>query len=287
MSLRPPERRGTVELSFFRRQWLKLVALMEDHPRAFLAAGGLVLALVWVYGIPLQGAGHCRESLRRWKLEMMGGEYSIDRAIRIFDVLMSFEPEPHDRLDVVVVGGVPLAASAFREELETVVTRRRGRVRYIVLDPRPGEPGSPMAPAYEALATEFGQEPWEFRAGAWHAAAVALRLGEKLGDNFEVRLLSRPAPDAPPPFFVGARWVHAYDADDPSSRMDVVAFGTSGRSGEDYASKPATLYVDRPDDAVVTALQSRFDALWEQADPLDETVRAELMKTLNSTWRAR
>jgi hypothetical protein len=285
MSTRQTDRRGTVELAFWRRQWLKLVASMEDPPRIILSVGGVFAVLVWVYGVPMKGLGHGVESFRRWKLEMVGGEYSIDRAIRIFDVLMSFEPEPHDRLDVVVVGGVPVAASAFREELETVAARRRGRVRFVILDPRAGEPGSPMASAFDAMAVELGQEPWEFRVGAWHAAAAVLRLREKLGDNFEIRLLSAPAPDAEAPFFVGARWVNAYDAVDPTERMDVVAYGTSGRSGEDYANKPATLYVDRPDNPVVKALQSRFSALWNQATPLEEAERDDLMETLQSSWR--
>jgi len=274
------KREGRIALPFWRRQWKKLVAIMDDHPYPFLLGGILAGILVVFYAVPLRGASHCVESLRRWKLEMVGGEYEIDRAVRIYDVMLSFEPAEHDRVDIVSMGGVPLVGSAFRREIETVVEARNGRVRFLALDPRVSEPGHPSHGEFKALAEELGEEPWEFRASVWHAAAVLLRLGESLGAGFEVRFVTGQEGVGGRPGFVGAPWVSAYESGNPRRRMDFMALEGGNHAGKDFSARPARLLVNRPDSREAVERGRRFAEWWEKSAVPDAGMREEFMAHL-------
>ena len=239
-----------------------------------------MLFLVVFYAIPLRGVAHARESLRRWMLEMVGGEYEIDRGVRIYDVILSIEPEEHDRVDLVSMGGVPLVGSAFRRDLETLVAERGGKVRFLALDPRVSASDHPSHGHFKALAVELGQETWEFRSAVWHAAAVLLRLKEQLGEDFEVHFVDGQEGVGGNGGFIRKPWVNAYGGKDPRKRMDLVAADPEAHPGADYSARPAKLYVDRPDDAEVEALGKLFEEWWGKTTVLDDALREEFLAHL-------
>jgi hypothetical protein len=273
-------RQGEVALPFWRRQWKMLVAIMDDHPLPFIIASMVLAALVAFYAVPLRGASHCLESFRRWKLEMVGGEYVIDRGVRIYDVMLSIEPEEHDRADLVSMGGVPLVGSAFRSDIETLVGARAGKLRFLALDPRVSDPKHPSFARFEALALALGYKPWEFRASVWHAAAVLLRMHESLGAGFEIRFVTGQEGVEGADGFVAKPWVSLYGSGDRRKRMDLVAADPGEDSGEDYSARPAHLIVDRPDDPEVVELGKLFEEWWEKSTVLDATLQEQLMARL-------
>ncbi len=280
MKTTKPNRLGEVALPFWRRQWKTLVALMDDHPLPFILSAALIFLFVVFYAVPLRGLSHAAESLRRWKLEMVGGEYEIDRGVRIYDVILSIEPEEHDRVDLVSMGGVPMVGSAFRRDIETLVGARGGKVRFLALDPRVSAPDHPSYPHFEALAADLGQETWEFRASVWHAAAVLLRLKEQLGAGLEIHFVEGRENVGGSGGFIRKPWLNAYGEANPRKRMDVVAADPDDHPGEDYSARPAKLYVDRPDDAEVAALGKLFEEWWEKTTVLDAALREEFLAHL-------
>lgn len=275
-----PNRLGKVALPFWRRQWKKLVALMDDHPLPFILFATLALLLVVFYAVPLWGFAHAAESLQRWKLEMVGGENEIDRGVPIYDLILSIEPEEHDRVDLVSMGGVPLAGTPFRSDIETLVGARGGKVRFLALDPRVSAPEHPSYPYFTSLAADLGQETWEFRAAVWHATAVLLGMKEQLGEGFEVHFVNGLENVREIGGFIRKPWLNAYGVTNPRNRMDVVAADPADHPGEAYLAGPAKLYVDRPDNAEVVALGVLFEEWWRMTTVLDGALREQFLAQL-------
>ena len=275
------DRTGELALSWGRRQWRKIVAIVEDHPKlsilAFILGGSLVL----FYATRLQGLAHFRESLSRWKVETFGGVHQVDRAVRMADVILSFRPSDHDRLDVLSLTSIHFGGNAFREELKALA-KRGGKMRIVLLDPRIGDRGSAMNDAFLKLAEAFGQKPWEFRARCWYAAAVVLRLSEELGDGLEFRMLSEPIRGAVPPFFSPGRSAHSYMASEPTDRMDIVIPRPDLPGGSDTSTHPAWVIVDRYEqNEEVSRFTEAFQNAWSDAAPVDEALAKQLREYLD------
>ena len=275
-----PEKTIRVQTPWLRRQWLKVTAFMEDHPRISVGIGGLLLAAFLFYGIRLGGFAHFRESASRWRVETFGGAHQVDRSVRISDVILSFQHRQYNKLDVVAMTAVNLKGNAFREELREIAAEPEGHIRIVALDPRLGEPGHPEHEKFVALAEAFGQKQWEYRARAWHSASVLLHLRKELGDAIEIRFLSTPSKDANPPFITAGRSGHLYFSTNPKKRLDVVVPRPDEPDGNDSFAHPGTVYIDRQEDGQVVKFTAQFKELWEKATPLDDALQNELLQEL-------
>ncbi len=275
-----PEKTIRVETPWLRRQWLKITAFMEDHPRLSVGAGVLLLAAFLFYGIRLGGFAHFRESAARWRVETFGGAHHVDRSVRIPDVILSFQDRQYDQLDVVAMTAVNLKGTAFRKELREMAADPDGRIRIVALDPRLGEPEHPGHAKFVALAEAFGQKQWEYRARSWHSASVLLHLKEDLGDAIEIRFLSTASEGAHPPFLTAGRAAHLYFSDNPKKRLDIVVPRPDEPTGTDSFTHPGTIYIDRPKNGQVVKFTAQFNELWEKATPLDDALQNELLQEL-------
>ncbi len=275
------EKKGTLAISGSRRLWKGVVAWVEDHPKTSLAALFLGLGFVYFYGVQLRGVSHLRESFARWRMERFGGVHTVDRSVQIYDVLLSFEPAPFDRLDVVSMSSVHIGGRSFVEELGAIVEEPGGRVRVVTLDPRMSSAAHPRHGDFVALGRAFGQEPWVFAAKVWHSAATMIDLEDRLGDGFEVRFVSAGLPEAHAPFFSFGRSAHAYRSADPSRRVDVVVARPGSPDGSDSLTHPAEIIRNRPQHATVLRFTAAFEALWGTGVPLDGALKTELLKHLD------
>ena len=123
MSLSPPtslSRAARVGPSGYRRFWLTVSAWVGDHPWLSLAGAVLLAAAFAFYGIRLNGFSHMGESLSRWRMEVFGGTFPVERSIEVPDVILSFHEEGYDRVDAVAATGAYLGGTAFRGDSGTV-----------------------------------------------------------------------------------------------------------------------------------------------------------------------
>jgi hypothetical protein len=272
---------GRVSLSWPRRQWLKFVALLEDHPLPTVTLIVLTTAFLLFYATRLHGWSHFKESFARWRVDAVGGTHKVNRSIRIPDVLLSFEDPEHDRIDFLAPTSVHIGANAFRQELQELVDHH-GAARIITLDPRLADPSHPHHERFSQLARAFGQEPWEFAARALYNAAVVMRLDEEFGDACRIRFVSTPSPDARPPYFTIGRSGHSYQSDNPDDRLDVMVPRPETPTGRDSLTDPATIAANRPNHPDVTRFTNAFDNTWETAAPLDDAIRAFVLLNASS-----
>ena len=238
-------------------------------------------ALVLFYTISLNGWTHAKESFARWRIEHFGGVHEVDRSVQIYDVLLSFQPEPLDRLDVVSLFSNHVGGRTFEKELEDVVKRGGGQVRVVTLDPRMGSPDHPRYAEFAALGEAFGQEPWLFAANVRHSAATLVALEARLGDGFEVRFTQEGLPDANPPFLTYGRSAQMYFAEKPSRRLDVIVPRPDSPDGVDSLAHPAFVIRDRPDHPMVVKYKTAFETLWESGIRLDEELTTALIATFD------
>ena len=267
---------GEVGIPWRRRQWMRFIATLQDHPRVSCGLFLGVLAFAWVYLVPMRGFAHFSESMHRWRLEAFGGKIKVDQAIRLYDTILSFEPEKFDRLDVISIAWSYVPGTAFRDELATIINDRKGRVRMVTIDPRLAYESHPNHADFEALAKAFGQNKWEFEARCWYSTAVLLTLHHDFPDGFEVRFLEKPLDGAPSPYFAPARWGNAYLSEDPAVSLVMINPRSAEFEGADPMSLPGSVYKNRPNNAEVLKYQHLFDEAWANALQLDAALADEL-----------
>lgn len=265
---------GKVQLSWLRRQWLKVAAVIGDHPKTATVMLVGSIGLILFYGIRLGGFSHFIESAARWRLETFGGSHHVSRSVRTPDVLLSMKHPDYDRLDVISPTAVHLGGSAFRKEFRKMA-KEHARMRVAVLDPRLSDPAHPQHQRFLALAKAFGQSSRELDARLWHSVAVLLFLQEEFGDRLEIRLISAPSPDARAPYFSIGRSGHLYQSFNPKRRLDVIVPRPDQPTFTDSFSNPGVIIVNRPDHSDVILFTEAFKAMWESATPLDEALREE------------
>jgi hypothetical protein len=263
---------GRVSLSWPRRQWLKFIATLEDHPVPALTLATLAAAFLIFYATQHHGWSHFQESFARWRVDTLGGSHHVNRSIQIPDVLLSFNDPYHDRIDFIAPTTVYLGANAFRKELQELFDHH-GAARILTLDPRLADPAHPHHARYLELAQAFGQAPWEFAARSIYNAAVVMRLTDEFGDACQVRFISAPSPEAHPPYFTIGRSGHSYQSDNPADRLDVMVPRPKSPTGHDSLTDPAAIVVDRPDLPDIVRFNEAFEQNWENATPLDDTIR--------------
>ena len=134
------DKTGTIAPSWFRLQWKRLIALLDDHPVPAVTLLLTMVLFIGFYFTQLHGISHFRESFGRWRVENFGGVHEVDRAVRMPDVILSFKPRGYDRLDVMAMTSIHFGGTAFRDELRALAGRG-GIIRIVVLDPRIGDPG--------------------------------------------------------------------------------------------------------------------------------------------------
>jgi len=253
-----------------------VVAWVEDHPKTAIAGLLGLLGLLYFYAVPLRGLAHARESFARWRIERFGGVHQVDRSVQIYDVLLSFEPRPLDRLDVVSLFSNHVGGRSFEQELEAVVGAG-GHVRVVTLDPRMGDESHPRHAAFAALGRAFGQEPWLFEANVWHSTATLVALQERLGERFEIRFTTDGLPDARAPFFTHGRSAHSYSSSKPKRRLDVIVPRPESPDGADSLAHPAMVIRNRPDHPEVKKYTAALEALWGASAPLDDALKSQLV----------
>jgi hypothetical protein len=276
-----PKRRGKLAIWWPRKLWRGAVAVVEDHPRTTLLVLLVGVGFTYFYGAHLRGMVHLKESFARWRIERFGGEHRVDRSVQIYDVLLSFEPSPLDRLDVVSMSSVHIGGRSFGEELQAIVDEPGGRVRVVTLDPRMSASDHPRHEEFVALGRAFGQEPWVFAAKVWHSVATLIELEERMGDGFEVRFVSEGLADANPPFLSPGRSAHAYHSADPDARVDIIVPRPGTPDGHDSLAHPAKIIRNRPEDADVVRFTGAFDSLWASGQALDGALKTELLERLD------
>ncbi len=270
---------GHFAISWPRRQWLKLVAVVQDHPA--VTAGSLVAGVVAVmfYLFVLGGGAHVRYAVKVWRLRAFGGVQELDRASRIFDNLEIFDSPDYNRLDIVSLS-LYVASTTFRQELIELVEDDHGRIRIVTLDPRIADPGHPQRAAFENLAGRFGQKPWEFEVECWHSIIKLLTLRDDLGEGIEIRLIAEPSPTAPPGYFLLGRSYHAYNSKTPRKRFDIIVPRPAGEEfrAADSPAHPALRLKNRTDNPEVRRFTKEFDLLWQRAQPIDDALAETLLK---------
>lgn len=274
----PPARIGP---SGLRRAWLALTAWLGDHPLAALAGAVLVAGGLYFYGVRLHGFAHAAEAFGRWRMEVFGGTFKVQRSIEVPDVILSFRGENYDRLDAMTASAAFMGGSAFRAELKNIADRPGARLRIVALDPRMGNAGHLSYADFAAVAAAFGMEPLEYRARCWHSVTVLLRLVKAHAPALEVRLLDRRLPGATAPFFSNGRSLHLYRSSDSATRLDVLVPHPQEADGADSFAHPGLIVRNRPDDAEVSRFTAGFQSAWDVALPLDAALEAQLLPTLS------
>jgi len=271
-------RTAQLSLSWPRRQWLKFVAVLQDHPLPTLSLAALALFFLLFYATRLHGWSHFTESFARWRVDTFGGAHSVSRSIRLPDVLLSFKANQHDRLDVLAPTSIHLGANAFRQELHEIIARG-GSIRIVTLDPRLADPSHAYHARYLELAEAFGQAPGEFAARTRYGAATLARLAAELGPACQVRFLAQPLPDTAPPYFTLGRCANSYSAGDPANRFDVIVPRPDQPTGSDSFTHPAAVIVKRPGNPDVVLFSAAFEAAWALSQPLGEWLESSLLNS--------
>lgn len=265
-----------------RRAWLALTAWLGDHPFVAFIAACLAAGALYFYGVRLNGFAHCAEALGRWRMEVFGGTFKVQRSIQVPDVMLSFRQENYDRVDAMTASAAFMGGTAFRAELKAIAERPGARLRIVALDPRMGNTGHLRHADFTAAAAAFGMEPMEYRARCWHSVAVLLRLIKAHAPALEVRLLDRRLPGAVSPFFANGRSLHLYRSNDSGTRLDVLVPRPQDGDGSDSFAHPGFIIRNRPDDADAVRFAADFQSAWDVALPLDAALQAQLLSTLSS-----
>lgn len=274
------QKTGDLSPRWPRRQWRKLVALIEDHPIPMVSLLAVAIAFVVFYAFHLDGLGHFQESFSRWQVENFGGVHHVERSARNPDVVLSFAETPYDRLDVLSLLSPHFGGTAYNEELKKL-TARGGRIRILTLDPRLGDSSHPRHEAFAKLAEANGQEVWEFRARIWYSIAVLLHLKQDLGEALDLRVLAVPMPEARPPFFVLGRSSQAYCSDRPEVRMDILVPRPERPTYSDSFTHPAIIVRDQPDQPEVKRFSQAFERAWASAIRVDEALAQTFLQHLD------
>ena len=274
------QRTGHLSVAWPRKQWLKVIAVLQDYPKISVTTITLTLGSLLFYATQLDGLAHFKESFSRWRVENFGGEHQVDRAARAPDVILSFPNAHYDRVDLLSMTSIHFGGRAFRKEIEGVI-QRGGIIRVVGLDPRIGNNQHPNNGSFIELAKAFDEELWEFRARCWHSAAVLVRLNQQLGERFQVRLIAEAIPGATSPYMSPGRWSHAYREDDPSKRMDVIVERPDTPDGRSSFAHAARVFRNRPDDPTVSRFTALFEEAWKRGTPLDLPLTQVLLESLD------
>jgi hypothetical protein len=270
-----------VQLSWTRRQWLKITALAGDHPGIAVLVLGGSLGLILFYGIRLGGFSHFLESGARWRMETFGGSHHVERSVQTPDVLLSLKQVEYDRLDVTAPTAIHLGGTAFRKELRRMVLERGGQLRINALDPRLADPDHPSHQRFVSLAEVFGMTEIELAARCWYSTAVLLHLEEEFGDGVQIRLISQAGDSAAHPYFCIGRSGQSYFSDDPKTRLDVIIPRPAEPTFSNSFTHPGVIIKDRPKQAEVIRFTAAFNATWANATPLDQALQDELRTHLD------
>jgi len=257
-----------------------LTAWAGDHPRLALLGGLFLAGGGYFYGVKLNGFAHMADSIGRWRIEVFGGTFKVERSIEVPDVILSLREEKYDRVDAVAASAGFMGGAAFRKEIKAIAGRPGAAIRVVVVDPRMGAPEHPRHAEFAVAAVAFGMKPWEYSARCWHSAAVLLHLKQEIGSALEVKLLDERLDGAPAPFFTQGRSVQLFRGDDPAVRLDILVPRPSEADGMDSFTHPGLLIRNRPDDAEVKRFSGAFAHAWNRARPLDAALEAELLHTL-------
>ena len=258
-----------------------MTAWAGDHPRTALLAGMAGVGIILFYGLRLNGFAHLSESLSRWRMEVLGGTFVVERSIQVPDVVLSFKHEPFDRLDALSGSSGFMGGAAFRQEFSMIAGRPGAKIRLVALDPRMGVPGHPLYDRFVAAAEACGLKPWEYAARCRHAVAVLLHLSEDFSPLLEARLLDGPLSSAPPPHFTPGRSVQLYRADESRIRLDILVPRAADTDDIDTFALPGLIIRHRPEAPEVKRFSSVFEEAWSAAKPLEGTLKEELLKSLN------
>lgn len=272
-------RTGDFSVSWPRRQWLKAVALIQDHPTIVLTSLVIGVSFVVFYATQLDGVAHFKESWSRWKVENFGGRHPVSRASRTSDVILSFQPAHYDRVDVLSMISLHFGGTAFRKDIERLV-ERGGKLRVVTLDPRLGDPDHPEHALFEGLAKAFGQEPWAFRVRAWYSMAVMIELKQAFGDAMQIGMISERLAQAKAPYISPGRSSHSYDSQNPGHRQDVIVERPETPDGFDSFSHPASVIRERPDDPLVQRFTEAFAEAWDESDMLEGELLDALLERI-------
>jgi hypothetical protein len=256
-------------------------AWIGDHPRLSLLAGVVLGTGFLFYGIRLNGFAHMAESLSRWRMEVFGGTFRVERSVEVPDVILSFHHEAFDRVDTVSASAGFMGGTAFRKEIAVIAGRPGARIRIVAHDPRMSVAGHPRHEAFVAEGAAYGMKPWEYSARCRHSAAVLLHLLEDFAPVMEARLLDTPLASASPPFFTSGRSVQLYRADNPATRLDILVFRPSESDGMDSFAHSGLIIRHRPDAPEVRKSAGAFNEAWRLAKPVDAAVRAEILNLLS------
>lgn len=258
-----------------------VTAWVGDHPRVSLLAGLLAVSALLFYGIRLNGFAHMAESLARWRMEVFGGTFRVERSIEVPDVILSFHGEAFDRVDAVSASAGFMGGTAFRKEIAVIAGRPGAKIRVVALDPRMGTAGHPRHAEFAQAAAAFGMKTWEYAARCRHSSAVLLHLLEDFAPVMEARLLDAPLASASPPFFTPGRSVQLYRSDDPAIRLDILVPRPVESDGIDSFAHPGQIIRHRPDEPEVKRFIGAFEEAWSKALPLDAKLQAEILNSLS------
>lgn len=249
---------------------------MGDHPRLSILAGAAFLGALLFYGIRLNGFAHLQEGLNRWRMEVFGGRFRVERSIEVPNVILSFRGEAFDRLDAISSSAGFLGGTAYRRELTAISQRPGAKMRVVAIDPRMAMHAHPRHGEFAAEAAAFGLKEWEYAARCRYSAAVLLHLQEDFSSSLEVRFLDTPLAPGQRPFFLPGRSVHLYRADDPSIRLDILVHRPAEPDGMDSLSHPGLIIRHRPDDPDVKKFRAVFEEAWAAARPVDAVLQKEI-----------
>src|SRR6186997_2271600 len=117
-----------------RRCWLMITAWVGDHPRISVAGIVALIGALLFYGIRLNGFAHLSESLSRWRMEVFGGTFRVERSIEVPDVILSFRSQNYDRVDALSGSAGFMGGTAFRKEIGSIAARPGAVLRVVALD---------------------------------------------------------------------------------------------------------------------------------------------------------
>ena len=270
-----------IQPSWGRRQWLKILAIIDDHPKVAIFLAMVVLGGVLFYAMLLGGLSHFFQSAARWRVESFGGTLHVDRAVRTPDVLLSFRESEFNRLDALVPTATHFGGTAFRAELRAMVDREDGLIRVGALDPRLSDPDHPQHKRFTELAEAFGMSDYELEARCWYSTAVLLCLEAEFGAGIEIRLIEAPVENAQSPYFCLGRSGHLYYSDGRKGRLDVIVPRPEKPTGSDSFTNPGMIIKNRPKDDDVVRFNRNFDSMWEGALELNGDLRDQFLDHLN------
>lgn len=235
---------------------------------------GVIGLLGWsLGGLQTPSFSYLAEAYRVWKLEHLGGEQVVSRAIDIYDEIEVFEQPGYNALDISATT-LYVTATSFEANLRRIVERPKGRVRIALVDPTMAILPEKRQ-AFERLAAEFGQTAEELLAEAWLSTTVLARLKRNLGAGFEVRFYRAPQPGAYGGHLLVGRSYQKYDRDDPGEHFDIVIpYDEPEDRGKDGPVRKAWRIKDAPENLRVRRYRSLFEEQWERSVPIEQAIES-------------